>query len=196
MIEKELRLQYFCLCEGQQEEMYFKHLSHLLRTDKRRVTFTTKQGVPGDILKQKHIQYDKAVIFDHDGYPEAFSKALGACIKAKCTHAYSNRNFDLWLLLHKCNFTSCVIDNQAYVNDIRDAFKLDKEADIKSKKVLERILEQIVLSDVKKAIYHAQKIREQKLPSDVKRLGSITYYDNPDLSIQEFIKVVFSECGE
>ena len=193
---KVIRRQYFCICAGQQEEMYLQHLSRLLHTDMRRVTFTIKKGLPGYILKQRHIQYYKAVLFDHDGDAEEFHKALGICTKAKCAHAYSNRNFDLWLLLHKRNFSSCVSNNQAYVNEIRDAFGLSNEADIKNKKVLESIFEKITLDDVKDAIRRAQKILKQKLPGDAKQFGSITCYDNPDFSIHTFIKTVFSECKE
>ena len=196
MKAKEVRRQYFCICEGQQEEMYLKKLSCLLRTDKRRVTFTTTQGLPGNILKQNHIIYDKAVLFDHDGKVEDFRQALSVCIKAKCAYAYSNRNFDLWLLLHKREFTRCVSDNKAYVDDIREVFNLGKEADIKSKKVLERILEQITLSDVKTAIRHAKRIREQKLPGDAEKICDRNCYNNPDLSIHEFIIKVFLDCSE
>jgi hypothetical protein len=193
---KEIRRQYFCICAGQQEEMYLRHLSCLLKIDKRRITFAIKQGLPWDIIKQNHIQYDKAVLFDHDGETEAFRKALKACIKSKCIHAYSYLNFDLWLLLHKRAFTRCESDNRAYVNDIRVAYKLDIEADIKSEAILERILKQISLSDVKSAIHRAKRIREQKLQGDGKQIGRIIYYDNPDLSIHEFITKVLSECEE
>jgi hypothetical protein len=37
----QIRRQYFCLCDGQQEELYLKHLAGLLKTDNRRITFTT-----------------------------------------------------------------------------------------------------------------------------------------------------------
>ena len=193
---EEIRLQYFCVCEGQQEKMYLGRLSRLLKTDRRRVTFIIKQGLPGSILKQRSIRYDKAVLFDHDGNKEAFRKGLNACLRAKCDHAYSNLNFDLWLLLHKRNFTSCVSDNRAYVKNIRDAFMLDKEADIKNQKTLERILGQIELSDVKTAINRAQWIRDHKLPGDAERICTITCYKNPDLSIHEFIIKVLAECEE
>ncbi|MCL2766601.1 MAG: RloB family protein [Peptococcaceae bacterium] len=194
---KLIRRQYFCLCEGQQEELYFARLSKLLKTNIRQVKFTTKQGLPGNIDRHcRGIQYDKAIVFDHDGNPEAFLKALNTCIKTKCAHAYSNRNFDLWLLLHKQSFTGYVSENSAYVNMIRSVFNLDSEADIKKEAVQKRLLEQISLTDVKKAICHAKRIRELKLPGDGKRLGTTTYYDNPDLSIHEFIEKVLSECGE
>ena len=196
MEDKEIRQQYLCVCNGQQEEMYLERLSFLLKTGRRYVTFKFRQGLPGKVFKEKRIKYDKAIFFDHDGKIEAFRDALNVCIKAKCSHAYSNRNFALWLLLHKQDFTSNVNDNRAYIKDIRNAFKLSKEADIKNNKVIEQILKQITLSDVKDAIRRAQWIRGQKLPGDAERIGSIIYYDNPDLSIHEFIIKVFSECGE
>jgi hypothetical protein len=176
--------------------MYLKHLSRLLRADVRRVSFTTQHGLPGDVLKYKHIKYDKAVLFDHDGNTAAFRKALGTCVNAKCACAYSNRNFDLWLLLHKRIFFNSVSSNNAYVNEIRNAFKLGREADIKNEKVMESILAQISLRDVITAIHNAKKIREQKLSGDAGRIGSLLYYDNPDLQVQDFVVTVFAECNE
>lgn len=193
---KQLRRQYFCICAGQQEELYLKRLSHLLQTDVRRVTFIPKKGQPGDIRKQKHIQYDKAVLFDHDGKPDEFCKALEFCGKVKCNHAYSNLNFDLWLLLHKKDFSKCVNSNKAYVKEVRDAYDLDNDADIKKRKVVEAIVEKITLSEVKDAVRRAERIRSQKLPEDAKDIFGVTCYDNPDLSIHEFIVKVFDECGE
>ena len=193
---KEIRRQYFCVCDGQQEEMYLKHLAHLLKTEVRRVSFTTKRGLPGDITKHRHIKYDKAVLFDHDGKTNEFREALITCHKAKCTPAYSNLNFDLWLLLHKQDYTSHESTNKAYVNRVRKAYNLGDETDIKSKASITTILKQITLDDIKSAIRRAQKIREQKLTSDAEKIGLIICYDNPDLSIHKFILKMFSECEE
>jgi len=196
MSAKEIRRQYFCVCEGQQEAMYLRHLAGLLKTGKRVVTFKTKTGKPGDVDKYKYIKYDKAILFDHDGDDIAFDRAINTCVKAKCSCAYSNRNFDLWLLLHKQFFASPVNRNDSYVDYVRKAFALESNADIKEKDVIARILGQISLSDVKMAMNRAGMMRAQKLQEDAKRIGSIDYYDNPDLYIHEFISSVFAECGE
>lgn len=191
-----LRRQYFCICEGQQEEMYMSHLSKLLKTDKRVVKFATKRGLPGDIVRVGGFKPDKAVLFDHDGEDTTFRNGLKECLKAKCAYAYSNRNFDLWLLLHKQYFAQRVSTNNAYADLIRNSFNLDKTTKIKNKDTIKIILDQITLEDVRTAISRAERIREHKKHEDGRQEGSAVYYGNPDLYIHEFIKRVFLDCGE
>ncbi|MCL2426312.1 MAG: RloB family protein [Oscillospiraceae bacterium] len=191
-----IRRQYFCICEGQQEKIYLSHLSSLLKTDVRQITFKTKEGQAKKIQSHRHIKYDKAILFDYDGNSIEFERALHECRKASCMHAYSNLNFDLWLLLHKKDFSSSVTNNNDYINEIRSTYKLKSDADIKNYKEVTRIVEQISLCDVKDAIKRAKQIREHKLPNDGHKIHGVTYYGNPDLSIHEFIMRVFKECGE
>ena len=201
MNANQLRLQYFCICDGQQEILYLKHLSTLLHSESRRVTFAPtmlKQGSIATTLRNsRHIAYIKAALFDHDGNATRFDTALRDCIKGKCIHAFSNLNFDLWLLLHRQDFSSTVSNNKAYIKHVREAFNLGKEADIKNKDVIETsILPQISLSCVKDAVKRASKIREHKLKSDIKKVENVVYYNNPDLSIHDFIKKVFEDSNE
>lgn len=202
------RKTYFAACEGQQETMYLKHLSRLLKNSERVITFNTVEKGPEEIEKQ-YFDYDAAALFDYDNNQTEFLNKLKTCEKlAKKNkpskskndryiyHAYSNVNFDLWLILHKEYFNRPVSSNDAYVADVRRIYSLDREANIKNKDVIEQILAQIMLDDIKKAISHADRIKQSKLDSDIKRQGDIAYYSNPDFSLHEFIRVVLKECGE
>ncbi|MBN4056464.1 MAG: hypothetical protein COA82_10420 [Alkaliphilus sp.] len=83
-------------------------------------------------------------------------------------HAYSNVNFDLWLILHKEDYSKPVISNDAYISVVRRIYGLSEKESIKKKIVIEKILAQIDLDDVKKAIERADVIRERKISTDKK----------------------------
>jgi len=199
------RVQYFCVCEGDQERRYLKHLASLLKG----VTFTAVQGRPEKVLKTT-VSYDRVIFFDHDGQDGEFRKAFEICANEEkrwnsnskkqdfihCYPAYSNLNFDLWLILHSEDFTKAVTDNKAYQKDVRRIFELHRDADIKSEASMNKILSRITLMDVKNAIRRAEAIRGKKVHGDEKRLSGHICYDNPDFSIHEFLKTVFEECGE
>lgn len=200
------RRSYYCVCEGQQEEMYLKHIERLLKKPQERVvTFNTTQG-SAERLKKTYTEYDNAALFDYDFKDTEFRQNINICEqlqrKSKKSkeknvyHAYSNVNFDLWLILHKEDFYKPVTSNDAYVNDVRRIYKLGSEADIKKEAVIKRILEDISLEDVKDAIRRAEQIRARKLEFDCFMVGSVACYDNPDFSLHEFLKIVLRDCGE
>jgi len=177
--------------------MYFKHLARLLKTDTRTVTFDTKIGMPEKVLRNNMgRKTDKAAVFDHDGATANFERALKACARYNGTASYSNRNFDLWLLLHKQPFSKLVASNNDYVDLVRNSYGLEKDADIKKEKVIGRILAQIALPDIKAAIHNAKAIRDSKNKGDAKKIGKIAVYSNPDLLIHQFIESVFIKCRE
>lgn len=105
-------------------------------------------------------------------------------------------NFDLWLILHKEDYNKSVSSNDAYVEDVRKIYGLGATENIKKKSVIEKILVQITLDDMKKAMERASNIRERKLDSDKMVIGSSVCYPDPDFSIHEFLKAVLLDCGE
>lgn len=200
------RKTYFCVCDGQQEEMYLKHVVFLLKKfPERVVTFNTTQDSP-ERLKKNYTEYDNAALFDYDFKDTEFRQNINICEQLRresrkskgkyVYHAYSNVNFDLWFILHKEDFNKPVTSNDAYVADVRRIYGLSSEADIKEKANLERILKQITLDDVKHAIRRAEQIRARKLESDHFIVGSAICYGNPDFSLHEFLKIVLQDCGE
>lgn len=110
------RRTYLCICEGQQETMYLAHIARLLtHFPERVVKFNTTIGSPSE-LKKHYEEYDSAALFDQDGCQNAFEEGIRVCqaldrsgqrsrSKKHVYHAYSNVNFDLWLILHKEDFT-------------------------------------------------------------------------------------------
>jgi len=99
--------------------------------------------------------------------------------KGKYTyHAFSNINFDLWLILHKEDFNRSVFKNDAYVPDVRRIYGLQPSENIKCENSIKKILTQITLEDVKSAIQRAEIIRKRKIDADKMFIGSTVYYQN------------------
>lgn len=202
------RRTYLCVCEGQQEKMYLAHISKLLnRFPERVVRFNTTIGLPKGLEKRSYVEYDSAALFDQDGRQPEFEEGIRVCqslnrlgqrgrSKKRVYHAYSNVNFDLWLILHKENFTRPVTANDAYVQDVRRIYQLGREVDIKEEGVIGRILSQITLDDVRCAIRRADAIRSAKPATDARNIHGAVCYNNPDFSLHEFLRTVLREFGE
>jgi hypothetical protein len=105
-------------------------------------------------------------------------------------------NFDLWLILHKEDYNKSVSRNDAYISDVRRIFGLDQTDNIKNEEVINKILSQITLDDVKSATQRAETIRKSKVKADSAKIGSTTIYSNPDFSIHEFLKAVLEDSGD
>lgn len=140
-----IKLNYFCVVEGQQEKMYLEHISSLLRDfPKRSVSFNIKIGNAGELKK---------------------------------------------FLSRSANSA------KEYVNDVRDVYALSKEADIKSRDTMGKILKQITLDDVKTAILNAERICNDKTEKDKLYIDDTYYYHDPDFSIHIFLKKVLEKSG-
>lgn len=197
------RKTYFCVCEGQQEEMYLNHVAFLLKKfPERVVTFNTTYG-SAERLKKNYTEYDNASLFDYDFNDTEFRNNIMICEQLnrrsrgkKVYHAYSNVNIDLWFILHKENFNRPVTSNDAYISDIRRIYGLNSEANIKQKAIIEKILGQITLENVRAAIRRADQIRANKLKTDCFRIGDVNCYSNPDFSLHDFMRIVLQDCRE
>ena len=201
------RKTYLCVCEGQQEELYLKHLASLLKRPRERIiTFNTIIGQSTRLTKS-YTEYDSVLLFDYDFDQKKFEDNIELCHnlykqtnpskrkKGKhIYHAFSNVNFDLWLILHKEDYYKPVTRNDAYISDVRRIYNLGAKSNIKNRDIIGKILSQITLDSVR--ILRAEKIRLGKLDSDSKKIGSCIYYSNPDFSIHNFLKIVLADCGE
>ena len=195
---RKTRKNYLCVVEGQQEKMYLEHLCKLLGPSS--INFNTVIKKPSH-LKRSYIEYDSVCIFDYDFNKTEFENNLSTCIELdkknkqrNIYHAYSSACFDLWLILHKKYFDKPVNTSQEYVDEVRNTFDLSKEADIKSKNVIEKILEKITITDVKDAIKRAKRICDRKLSGDTIHIGEYSYYPNPYFSIHKFIEIVLNQA--
>ena len=100
------------------------------------------------------------------------------------------------MLLHKEKFTKNVSDNADYIPRIRKVYNLNKTDNIKEEKIINKILSQITLDDVKFAIKNCNEIMNDKLEADKLKIGKdFEYYPNPSMSIQEFFEGVLKELG-
>lgn len=202
---------YFCVVEGQQEDIYLKHIAKLLTNFPERVVkFNTTLGDAVKLNKGQSLpDYDRACFFDHDFKKVEFERNLNTCIELdsknknkrnksgyRTYHAYSNICFDLWLVLHKEYTTRVVNSADGYVDDVRRIYLSGSNADIKEEKVIEKIVSQISLDDVCTAIANAQRIRKSKLHSDkIFTNENNFYYSSPDFSIDVFLNIVLKEAG-
>lgn len=195
-------INYFCVVEGQQEQLYLNHLAKLLKkSGNKNFNFNVRVGKLKD-LEKSYFEYDSVLVFDYDFNQTEFERNLSGCInlnkknkhtKKNIYHAYSSACFDLWLILHKKYFDAPVSKAQGYVDEVHRTFGLDNEANIKSKEIIEKILEQITLDDVKKAVERAEKIHKNKLQCDAININGEVYYPNPDFSIHKFINIVINQ---
>lgn len=136
--------------------------------------------------------------------PMEFERSIKTCLEPdadanrrtgqRVRHAYSSICFDLWLVLHKEFIDHSANSHKEYIPDVIRLYDLPKGADIKQAKVIERIVRQIELEDIKRAVSNVQKIRKAKLPEDrcfiTGKDGGFFYYSNPDFSIDIFVKHV------
>lgn len=197
---------YRCVVEGNQEYFYLNHLAQLLsKWPEKAIRFNPSVGTASDLINI-YVEYDCVCLFDYDFDPVKFEKNMKTCIKlnkqyskrgkskkSHVHHGYSNVCFDLWLLLHKKDFSRIVHSNDSYVNEVRTAFNLPNTADIKEEDNIKHILSQISLEDVKNAVKRAKLIKASKIPEDAKHIDGEIYFDNPDLSIHCFIDKVITE---
>ena len=214
-IKKQYR--YLCLCEGEcQEIIYLKYLQTLLQAEGHNVVFETRHiNIKPAALQAAYVtgkSQDVAVLFDYDGDDENFKRMIQACVcrnsyDREFYHAYSNRCFDLWLLLHKMDFSVRITNNDDYRKHFKSAYELTSNdigsRNFKSEKVQEKLNKRIILSDVIDAIHRAEIIRHNHetsqsnvlYRSDKRNEKTYVYTENPDLMIHEFIKEVFRQCG-
>lgn len=203
------RKTYLCICDGQQETMYLSHVATLIKDFPRKVVkFNTFEDSPHR-LEKRYEEYDSAAVFDYDHNDVEFKRNIEICDKLNkklkpserkkgrhIYHAYSSVNFDLWLILHKEDYDKSVTRNNAYITDVRRIFGLKLTEDIKNEEVINKILSQITLEDVKAAIRRAESIRKGKIKTDSTKIGNTTIYSNPDFSIHEFLKIVLENSGD
>ncbi len=207
---KRTKIQYYAAIEGEQEKVYLKHFQKLVnscdrasydininvkcsngggplaicKNANRLVTFANKK----QIIKEERM----AAIFDYD-FKEDFTDAIAYCELNHLMSAYSNVNFDLWLLLHKTYYTKAIANNDGYVTDIKKVFGV--KGSIKSLDNIVKIVNSLTLDDVKMAIKNAQKIAADKAKSGEALPGLLTHYTQPYVQIHLFIAKILRDVG-
>lgn len=190
-MKEKINKTYLCYFEGNQEEKYFRHFSRLIKNNFENVTIKFNKVEKLKILQTSSTLIPKVAVFDYDNNKKEFQDKIKICKKGKIYIAYSNLNFDLWLLLHKIPFNKIVTNNDDYIDYIRKEYGLDKNDNIKKESNIYRILGEINLEDIKFAISNAEKIMKKKKDGkDEIIYENYVYYDNSSMSIHEFLKEI------
>lgn len=206
--KKSKRPQLLCIlgCEGKNQEcLYFNKVQELVNMIEQRthdLIFDYAEPFGGDpkcvverTIKKSIGKTNKASVFDYDGKTKKYEEAIDLAKEHQIVLGYTNYCFDLWLILHKENYTQTVKSQDGYVNELRKVYGLKKGANIKKKEQVEKIVEQISMEDIRFAISNAEK-----MTSDVKRIQNKTpqgsdYYDNPDTQLHIMLKGLFQKAG-
>lgn len=213
-----LRLQnnkYIFSVEGETEELYFKHLKNLILAEEGRIAnpvFVIQKDSPAKVAKKlpmilpctitavfdvEDADADHRKRFENTLKEMSAAERLGKSIKFDL--GYSNIDFELWIILHKKDLFGTISSRAQYLNNINSVFgtKFQGLKEYKVEKNFNRILSQITLEDVKKAITRAEKIINQRKSEDkpIESSGYEWYERNPSLSVHLAIKKILLECG-
>jgi len=212
--------QYFLSVEGENEKWYFEHLQKLINTSeesKFNVDFKIKVE-KSPISRMKSIKIpvfgnQKINVFhviDYESNDEVhrtqFLGVLDELKDIRINHknysynlGYSNFAFELWLLLHKSYDFISLAHRSHYIRPINEVFgtSFTRLKDNKHKEPFEKLLAKIDLADVKRAIELAESIRPTQLANGynmVEYKGFNYFRENPDITINECIKRILSDC--
>lgn len=185
--------------EGLQEELYFKHIQDLINNSdefNERVSFKFKNvngGFASNVVHKAKIYSSadnlKVAVFDHDFNDDDFIKAINDCKKYHIFPAYSNISFNLFLILHKKDYNKKTTPNDNYLKDLRKVYKIDSKTHTKSEEGCLKIIKQITLEDVKKAIQRAKKVNAESKQYNKEIIEDV--YEQPFLNIDSFLEQVF-----
>lgn len=203
------RPQLLCVlgCEGEnQERLYFQKIQELINKNEKRthdLTFLYAEPFGGDpkcvverTLTRSIGKTNKASVFDYDGKTKKYEEAIDLAMEHQIVLGYTNYCFDLWLLLHKENYTQTVSNQDGYANELRKAYGLRKGANIKKKDQVEKMMEQINMEDVLTAIARAEKMACAHSKKAAHRTSQgFEYYDNPDTQIHNMLNLLFQKVG-
>ena len=137
-----------------------------------------------------------------DKFKTILAELKDANTQKKITYklGYSNYSFELWLVLHKRNCNGPLSDRKQYLNPINQAFgeRFENLDQYKHEGNFKRCLKKLSLDEVRKAVKRADAIMENN-KKDGKILqqhkGYSYYLENPALTIQDAVRLMFAECG-
>lgn len=205
--------QFLFSVEGETEQWYLERLSELVnaRLSELKACFVVDL-VPKVCSPKKFLKTYSTIsgdtrcfhVFDYDNDEARFKNTLDEMQYAKEQKGikyqlgYTNICFELWMILHKADFLKPVSGAVDYAETIKKAFKtpFKKLSDYKQEKTFKKILSEISLKDVYKAIQRAEKIQKQRESvSECECFKGYSWYkDNPALSLHECVKWILAFC--
>ena len=207
-------IKYFFSVEGETENLYLEHLKKLILAQDLRIAnpvIRVEKFSPLKVVKKLPLLQPCIItsVFDveedtnHKQHFENILKEmkqaekLGKSIKYEL--AYSNIDFELWIILHKKDLFGNVGSKAQYLKSINQIFGTKFEAlrEYKTERNFSQILSKITLDDVKAAIARAEKITKQRMSEgNPIRTCDYEWFDkNPALSVHNVVKKILSECG-
>lgn len=203
------RPQLLCIigCEGiNQEKSYFMKVQDLINSIEARtydLLFDFAEPFGGDpkcvvqrVVAKSIGKKNKGAVFDYDGKQTKYEEAIDLAIENQITLGYTNYCFDLWLILHKEDYFNSVDSQDDYARELRRAYGLRRDANIKKKEQVDLILNQIDLECIKAAIARADFITSRNRQEEANiTLQNHEYYNNPDTKMNNLLKTIFKKVG-
>lgn len=208
------------MVDGECEKRYFDHLMRLIcargdlaPVDIRSEITTHPRSFVRDLLRTMDPEgEDDETIYcvadvegDHPHQIRLFERRLADLRDASGMQpgvrfqlAYSNCDFDLWMILHKLDFYRTVTHKGQYLRPLQDAYGgIRSLAHYKRRRTFERVLRQIGLADVGAAIRRADTItRHRALEGPPLKYCGYTFYPkNPSLSVGDLVRKILSGAG-
>ena len=106
--------------------------------------------------------------------------------------------FDLWMILHKSNYSGSKTYRSQYLEAINRAYGEDFESmkKYKDEENFKRILGKLTLDDVKEAIQHSKRIMADREAAGYRMMqykGYRYYKENPSLMVWEAIEKILTD---
>ena len=206
---------YFLTVEGENEKWYFEHLQNLINhcdTARRHASFhivvarfpyNKVKSIPAPAKRKAFhiVDYES----NCDEHIQEFKKVLDQLEEIKTWDkfdyriGYSNYAFELWMLLHKTDQDLRVDHRKQYFWDINKLYgtKYNSLKRYKSEAEFKKVLRQIALEDVYRAIKNAEKLRQRHMDRKHTMLeynGFAYFADNPDVTVHECVKRILKDC--
>ena len=200
---------YYFSVEGQTEELYLKWLQKTINAQNSeiQVEFVCKICPPVKYVKNMNFKSDIVHICDYEGENNSkqFLNILNEMKKAQTLKnvnyklGYSNIAFELWIILHKIDYTKELLVPKNYLEPINKAYKEDFQSldDYKKENNFKKhILEKLTLNDVCSAIKRAKIITNTNKVNykEQQNKGYRYYKENPSLSICDHIQKILKDC--
>ena len=214
-MRKENRTYYFSV-EGETEQWYLEWLQRMINVyPAARYTVKLDSKIQKDPLARvKRLTIvDKTEIthiFDYESeepvHVQQFKAVLDRMKAAqdsgkniKYQLGYSNFTFELWIILHKTNCNGTLTHRRQYLTPLNQAYdqQFENLDQYKHEDNFKRILDQLTLDNVRKAIQRSKTImqRNQEAGYILQQYKRYKYYkENPALSIWESIEKILREC--
>lgn len=201
--------------EGDTEQYYLEWLAQQINNDQnathRCFIPTPKKGKDPEVVRRKfkpsfgskryYYLADKERYHDRESFRVFIKKLKPRPIYEKSIKfklGYCNVSFELWILLHKTNFSTPVQTPDEYLPHINKAFGTDFPdlRRYKEKEGFKKILKKLTMDDVKNAINRAKNIQKQLATiAEKQTYCGYEYFDeNPSLSIHEVIEEILTTC--